>query len=109
MASRANLVVDQGATYNTTLTLTDENGEPLDLTSVTAASQIRKSYSSSLAAEFTTSVNVAAGEVTLSLTANQTGNLVAGRYVYDVELTDASNNITRIVEGVVTVTPQVTR
>lgn len=109
MASKANLVVDQGATYNTTLTLTDENGAPLELAEVTAASQIRKSYSSSLAAEFSTSINVASGEVTLSLTANQTGNLVAGRYVYDVELTDANNQITRIVEGVVTVTPQVTR
>jgi hypothetical protein len=52
---------------------------------------------------------VSAGEITLSLTANQTGNIVAGRYVYDVELTDAANSITRIVEGIVTINPQVTR
>jgi hypothetical protein len=110
MASKANLVIDQGATYSTTLTLTDENGAVLDLTNTTAASQIRKYYSSSVAAEFTTSVNVAAGEVLLSLTADQTGNLTSGRYVYDVELTShTSNSITRIVEGIVTVTPQVTR
>ena len=109
MATKANLFIDQGATFETVLTLTDENGDILDLASSNAASQIRKTYSSSLAAQFTTSINVSAGEITLSLTANQTGNLVAGRYVYDVELTDAANSITRIVEGVVTINPQVTR
>ena len=109
MATKANLFIDQGTTYETVLTLTDEDGNVLDLTDATAASQIRKSYSSSLAAEFTTSINVSAGEITLTLTADQTGSIVAGRYVYDVELTDAENKITRIVEGIVTVNPQVTR
>lgn len=109
MATKANLFIDQGATYETVLTLTDEDGNILDLTNSSAASQIRKSYSSSLTAQFTTSINVEVGEITLSLSANQTGNIVAGRYVYDVELTDASNSVNRIVEGVVTINPQVTR
>lgn len=109
MSTKANLFIDQGTTYVTVLTLTDEDGNILDLSNSNAASQIRKSYSSSVAAEFDASVNSTTGEITLSLTANQTGNLVAGRYVYDVELTDAANSITRIVEGIVTVTPQVTR
>lgn len=110
MATKANLVIDQGSTYSTTLTLTDEDGEALDLTNNTAQAQIRKSYSSLTYTSFTTSVNVAAGTVLLSLTAAQTSNLVAGRYVYDVELTDTvANSVTRIVEGIVTVTPQVTR
>ena len=109
MATKANLFIDQGATYETVLTLTDEDGNILDLNNSSAASQIRKSYSSSLTAEFTTSINVEAGEIKLVLTANQTGNIVAGRYVYDVELTDADNKINRIVEGIVTVSPQVTR
>jgi hypothetical protein len=109
MATKANLFIDQGATYETVLTLTDEDGEILDLTSSNATSQIRKSYSSSLTVQFTTAINVSAGEITMSLTANQTGNITAGRYVYDVELTDAANSITRIVEGIVTINPQVTR
>lgn len=110
MATKANLVIDQGSTYSTTLTLTDEDGEALDLTNNTAQAQIRKSYSSLTYTSFTTSVNVAAGEVLLSLTAEQTANMIAGRYVYDVELTDTTaNSVTRIVEGIVTVTPQVTR
>ena len=63
------------------------------------------------AAVFTTNTgpNTAAGTITLSLTANQTSNLVYGRYVYDVDVTDASNTVTRVLEGIVTVTPSVTR
>ena len=37
-----------------------------------------------------------------------TSTMTAGRYVYDLELTDADGLISRIVEGTVTVTPQVT-
>jgi hypothetical protein len=109
MATKANLVIDQGTTYTTDLNLTDENGDPLNLTGYSANSQIRKHYTSSNSVVFSTSINATAGVITLSLTANQTTNMVGGRYVYDVELTDASNSISRIVEGIVTVTPQVTR
>jgi hypothetical protein len=109
MATKANLVIDQGSTYSTDLTLTDENGDPLNLNGYGANSQIRKWYSSTnAAATFTTTINVSSGVITLGLTANQTSNLVAGRYVYDVEINDGGE-VSRIVEGIVTVTPQVTR
>jgi hypothetical protein len=109
MATKANLVIDQGTTYTTDLNLTDENGDPLVLSGYTANSQIRKHYTSSNSVAFSVSINAAAGVITLSLSANQTANMTSGRYVYDVELADASNSISRIVEGIVTVTPQVTR
>ncbi len=109
MATKSNLVIDQGSTFSAELNLTDENGDPLVLDGYTANSQIRKWYTSStVAATFATSINVASAVITLGLTANQTSNLVAGRYVYDVELNDGSE-VSRIVEGIVTVTPQVTR
>ena len=109
MATKANLIIDQGATYVTDLTLTDENGGVLDLSGVLSTNgQIRKAYSSANSVAFATAWNVTTGTITLSLTANQTGALEAGRYVYDVRIADA-NTITRIVEGVVTVTPDVTR
>ena len=107
--SKANLVIDQGSTFSTDLSLKDENGDPLVLTGYTANSQIRKWYTSTNpSASFTASINVDSGSITLSLSSDQTSNLVAGRYVYDVEITDGSS-ISRIVEGIVTVTPQVTR
>jgi hypothetical protein len=109
MATKSNLVIDQGSTFSADLTLTDENGDTLLLAGYTANSQMRKWYTSSNpSATFTTAVNAELGVITLSLTANQTSNLVAGRYVYDVEINDGAE-ISRIVEGIVTVTPQVTR
>lgn len=109
MATKANLVIDQGATFSTDLTLEDEYGDPIVLTGYTANSQIRKWYTSSnTAAIFTASINVASAVITLSLSADQTSNLSSGRYVYDVEISSGSI-VSRVVEGIVTVTPQVTR
>jgi len=112
MATKANISIDQGTTFSTQIDLTDENDDPIDLSAYTANGQVRRWYSSSdPSATFVanTGTNTAAGILTLSLSANQTSNLEYGRYVYDVKLTDASNTITRIVEGIVTVTPRVTR
>ena len=59
----------------------------------------------------TTSVaNPATWIITLSLTAAQTSALDApSRYVYDVEVTNnTSNVVTRVIEGIITVRPNVT-
>lgn len=109
MATKANLVIDQGSTFSTDLTLQNEDGQPLQLGGYVANSQIRKWYTSANpSAVFSTSINTTSGVITLSLSANQTSNLVSGRYVYDVEISD-SIVVSRVVEGIVTVTPQVTR
>lgn len=110
MATKANLVIDQGTTFSTTLNLTDENGDILQLAGFVANSQIRKWYTSTTSVAFITSINTSIGTITLSLDANTTNNLTAGRYVYDVEITESSTNaISRVVEGVITVTPSVTK
>jgi hypothetical protein len=109
MATKANIVVDQGTTFSTTISLTDDNGDPIDLTGYTGRSQMRKHYTSSNSQSFTVSLNSTEGTVALSLTAAQTANLTAGRYVYDVEVVSGANVVSRIIEGIVTVTPEVTR
>ena len=110
MAAKANIFVDQGSTFSTYLELSDENGNITDLSGYSVEGQIRKWYTSSNAVTFSTSVNSDFGTITLSLTSSQTNNMVAGRYVYDVEITEISTNaISRVVEGIVTVTPGVTR
>lgn len=108
MATKVNLVVDQGTTFSTQITFNDENGNTINFSSYTGAAQLRKHFTSSNSTSFAVSLT-SNGIVTLSLTANQTGNLVAGRYVYDLEVTDAANVISRLIEGIVTVTPNVTR
>jgi len=109
MATRVNIVIDQGTDFETSISLTNSSGGQLDVTGMTAASQIRKTHTSSNAVNFTAALANASGTLTLSLNNATTSSMTAGRYVYDVELTDSSNVVSRILEGVVTVTPEVTR
>jgi len=109
MATKANILIDQGSDFTTTITITDNDGDIIDLSDYTGAAQMRKHYTSSNATSFSVSISPETGGVTLSLTSAQTSNLVAGRYVYDCELTSSSNTVSRVVEGIATVTPQVTR
>lgn len=108
MATKVNLVVDQGTTFTTSITFNDENGNTINFSTYSGSAQMRKHFTSSNSTSFSVALT-SNGVVTLSLTANQTGNLVAGRYVYDLEVTDSSNQISRLIEGIVTVTPNVTR
>lgn len=108
MATKVNLVVDQGTTFTTSITFNDENGNTINFSTYSGAAQMRKHFTSSNSVSFSVSLT-SNGVVSLSLTANQTANLVAGRYVYDLEVTDSSNQISRLIEGIVTVTPNVTR
>lgn len=107
MGIKANLVIDQGATFSTSITLTDEDGNAMDLTGYSAAAQMRRHYTSSTKYDF--NVNLAESRIELRMTANSTTSIAAGRYVYDVEMTDPTGNIERVLEGIVTVTPNVTR
>lgn len=113
MAIKANIIIDQGATFISRVNITDENNDPLDITGCTASAEIRKWYSSlNPVATFATntSVNASLGIMTMELTADQTANIEAGRYVYDIKLYNPTTNVSiRVVEGVATITPQVTR
>lgn len=110
MAIKANLVIDQGSDYLTTFDVTDDEGNILDLTNYSGTAQMRKHYTSSTYYSFTVSLDTVNGIVSLSMSANTTDDIPAGRYVYDCELLDSTNSKrSRLVEGIVTVTPQVTR
>lgn len=109
MGLKANIVIDQGTDFETTIDVIDDNGNIVDLSGYTGAAQMRKHYTSSTATNFTVSITAGAGLVTLSMNAATTNAIAAGRYVYDCELTDGSGVVSRIVEGIVTITPGVTR
>ena len=110
MASISNIFIDQGATFTTTVTVTDSNGDAVNLSGYSVAAQIRKTFLSSSATAFTATIsNAPSGEITISLTDTQTTALEAGRFVYDVLITASGGTKTRVVEGQVTVNPSVTR
>lgn len=100
--------MDQSATYNAIISVNSNTGLPLNLSGYTGFSEIKKTYSSiNTTSSFIVTVNAVAGHIILSMDANTSGNIVAGRYVYDVRVVDGSGNYTRIVEGILTVTPAV--
>lgn len=110
MAQISNLYVDAGSTYSSIITVAGSNGLPLNLTNYTVASQMRKSYQSSTAYAFTASLySEASGQIRLQLTDEQSEAIPPGRYLYDVEIQDSNGVRRRVVEGIVTVTPQITK
>lgn len=109
MAIKANLIIDQGSDFSADIDLVDVVGAVYNLTNHTVAAQMRKSYASSVASTFTATHNGAGGKITLKLTSAVTADIVPGRYLYDVEIRSSAGLVTRVVEGIVTVTPGITR
>jgi hypothetical protein len=110
-AGYSNLYLNQNETFISQLTLTDSNGVPYNLTSFNIASTARKSYySANIAINFVVSIaNANNGIIQLNANAATTANVSAGNLVYDVLIRDtASNNITRVLEGQIFVSPGVT-
>jgi len=105
-STKSNILIEQGATFVEIIDLLDANSNPIPTLGMSANAAMKKWYTSSNVTVFT--CELANGSLTLSLAANTTGNLDFGRYVWDACLTDISNNIIRLVEGVATVAPGVT-
>lgn len=107
---KRNIVIEQGSTVTLELApYVDGNNLVIDLSGYSVNSQLRQWYTDNAATgSFTGAINTATGIVTLSLTANQSSNIPAGRYVYDVELTSGAT-VLRLQEGIATVTPEATR
>ena len=105
------LTLDQGTTFETSVSLANDDQTAINVTGYSFSSQIRKSYySTNAVANLTvTVVDASTGNVKLSMTAANTANVRAGRYLYDLLMTDTGGVKTRVIEGVITVTPQVTR
>jgi hypothetical protein len=104
------LFLEQGTTFNTVITLDDVDSEPYNLTGFQAKSTMKKSYySANATANFTVTITDAInGSISISLDSANSANISAGRYVYDVAIKDTSNNVTRVLEGIVNVLPRVT-
>lgn len=110
MADFVELQIEAGATFSTEITVRENDGDSKNLANYSARSQLRKSYYSTTATDFAISITDSAnGIISMSLSAANTANIRAGRYVYDVEIEDNQGVVTRIFEGIVTVLPNVTK
>lgn len=111
MSNFYELTIDQGSTFSMRVELKDYfTNESLNLTNYAARSQIRKNYDSTESKNFVvTIVDAANGNISMTMAAANTANLKPGRYVYDLEIEDDENTVTRILQGVAIVSPQVTK
>lgn len=115
MAVTYNTVIDQGADWYITFIYENPDGTPVNITNYTAALQVRTSPLAKTAVLTLTTSNAGltisgnAGTVNAHATAAQTGAITNGRYAYDLEITSPSGIVTRLVQGTIEVSPQVTR
>jgi hypothetical protein len=114
-SNRYDLEIKQGATYSIVATWAGSDGSPINLTSYTARLQIRESYTAtstliSLTNGSGITLGGSAGTIAITITAAQTAALSApGSGVYDLEMVSAGGVVTRLLEGVVTISAEVTR
>lgn len=112
MPAYAELYIDQGTTFNNEINITDDiTNAVINISGYSVSSQIRRSFFSANATAniICTITNAANGDISLTIPAGNTSNIPAGRYLYDVKMTDTSNVTTRILEGIITINPAVTR
>ena len=109
MAISVNHDMDQGSNFMFSVVAKGATGVPLDLSSgYTAYSQMRRYPSSKTAINLNTSITGGTGSILISLSATGTAAVKEGIWFYDVELVygDATQ---RLVQGMITVYPEVTR
>lgn len=122
-AGSHDITIEQGATFRLSLiwrepTVNEVAGDPIDLTGYTARMQVRRKHTSdttilsltSAAGDIT--LGGAAGTIVVVATAAATAAIDTDNKtlsaVYDLELINGST-VTRLLEGSVTITPEVTR
>ena len=115
LGNRYDLEIKQGATLSLTATWKDSSGTAVNLTGYTARLQVRATYdSSSTILSLTSASGItlggAAGTISITASATVTAALTAPwSGVYDLELVSGGGEVTRLLEGAVTVSPEVSR
>ncbi len=113
-AGTLDFTIEQGATFNLLLTW-KINNVAVNLTGYTARLQARVDVEDTeTILSLTTSnggitLGGALGTISLDQTATQTTLLPAGTYVYDLELIASNATVTRLVQGELNISAEVTR
>lgn len=105
------LYLDQGTTFSANVPISNNNtaNVDVDLASFQARSKFRRHYSSVNSHSIGATIHVNNAVVMLSMNAATSANIADGRYMFDVEIFDSGGVVYRIAEGILTVTPEVTR
>ena len=110
-AGKYDIVIDQGSDFAIEVQIQQDSAN-VNLSTHSARAQLRPTPTSSTkTADFTcTVVNASHGKIKMSLINTTTASIANGKYYYDLELVNTSaSSVTRLLEGVARVTPEVTR
>lgn len=125
-AGRYNFLIEQGATFQLELQYKDSNNEPINLSGYSGRLQIRQSVpstvvllclSSSLEPDGT-GINFSgsngttppsSGSIGIYISAISSSQLTFDQAVYDLEIESSNGFVTRLIEGGVQVSKEVTR
>lgn len=108
-------IIEQGATFKHVLTLKDPNGTVINLGGYSAEMDLRKNQDDTnevitlTVANGRIAMGGAAGTITLEVSASDTSALQVGDGVYDIDLTDASGKVDRILDGTYSIRGNVSR
>lgn len=113
MSEYVEFYIDQGTDFNTVINLNDDDTNlAQNVSGYVVTGKLKRSLVSANAAEsFRCEVTDAAnGEISITLAASNTSNLKPGNYFYDILVRDIDSNAhTRLIEGIVIVTPAITK
>lgn len=114
-AGSHDITIEQGATFILNMVWKTPLDVLVNLTGYTARMQVRRSHKTETALlTFTTEngaivLGGALGTIVVTGLATLTDDVPAKVCVYDVELISAAGVVTRLIEGIATITPEVTR
>jgi hypothetical protein len=119
-AAKRNFYIEQGATFTLPFIwyegTADAPGNPVDLTGCTARMQFRKSQKSPLILDASSEntppqieVGDTDGKITILLSDDDTDMLSTKSCVYDLEVEFPDGRVVRLLEGSVTVSPNITQ
>ena len=111
MSFKVNFFVNAGATFTRELTYFTPEGDLFDLTGYTARLQVRENiFAEQAVIDVTPTIDTENSTITWSFLATDTANLDREKYIYAMEISNASNgNVIRLIDGDVTISPKVVR
>jgi hypothetical protein len=109
MSSTYPLRIEAGATYSRTFKIKNKSdGSNFNLTGYTGLAQIRADFDAPLTLAITPTLSVTNSTITIRIEASQTSALTGTDYVWGLELYNSTDTI-RMLEGPVTVSPEVVK